>query len=96
MRCNSSSSLLDSGGAPAPNSGEGADNVDGEVVEDDQAREGSELVCFESSGKVTLYRLRERGGGRGRWFIGMWLGATTGMGEGMATFRKAQGSSCAS
>ena len=36
VRCNSSFSLLDSGGAPAPNSGEREGNVEGGVVEDEQ------------------------------------------------------------
>ena len=33
--------------------------MEGGVVEDDPWREGSELVCFESSGRGALYRLIE-------------------------------------
>ena len=39
--------LLDSGGAPVFDSGEGAANVDEEVAADDQGREGMVVRCLD-------------------------------------------------
>ena len=65
VRCNCTSSLLDSGGAPVFDSGEGRDYVDGEVCYHDQRGEGKVVVCSNGEGKVGLNRLRVRGGGHG-------------------------------
>ena len=70
--------------------------MEGGVVEDDQWREGSELVWRVSTGEVRLYRrdevLRESMVADGE--VGLW--AIRGMGEGMAGLRASWRSSQAS
>ena len=49
--------LLDSGGAPVFDSGEGVDNVDSGEVADDQWQEGKVVLCRKRRKGVGLYRL---------------------------------------